>query len=254
MSSKVTRLRRHWVAIAITVLLAACTASGGGQVEGGRRDSPEGRPDGPTPPLAKSLPEAVRTSAIHRHLQRFQEIADANGGTRAAGTSGYDASALYVGQTLTEAGYNVSYQRFEFPAFLELGSPELRVLSPGGENFEAGVDFAPLYYSPAGRAVGTVIPVDVQLETPEPTSGCESSDFDGFPAGSIALVQRSNCFSRDQVANAEEAGAAGLILFPDEEVPGDPPVVTTLTPTAGVSIPAIGTNYSVGASLLEGSV
>lgn len=240
------------VALAISVLVAACTASGGGDNSSVRRASPQGRVQGPTPPLTKSLPGAVRTSSIRKHLQRFQEIADANGGTRAAGTSGFDASALYVGQTLTKAGYDVDYQRFEFPAFLELGPPELRVLSPGGKELEAGVDFAPLYYSQAGLAVGTVVPVDVRLDAAMPTSGCESSDFADFPVGSIALVQRSNCFSRDQAANAEKAGAAGLILFPQEEVPGNPLVVTTLTPTAGVSIPAIGTTYSVGVSLAEG--
>jgi Zn-dependent M28 family amino/carboxypeptidase len=99
-----------------------------------------------------------------------------------------------------------------------------------------------------------VVPIDLQLGASQSTSGCESSDFADFPPGAIALVQRAaNCFSRDQVANSEAAGATAVIVFPQEEVPGDPPVVTTLTPTSGVSIPAIGTTYSVGESLATGA-
>ena len=38
------------------------------------------------------------------HLQAFQDIADANGGTRASVTPGYDASVDYVTGLLEEAG------------------------------------------------------------------------------------------------------------------------------------------------------
>ncbi|MGH2788293.1 MAG: M28 family metallopeptidase [Actinomycetota bacterium] len=193
----------------------------------------------------------MRTTAIRRHLEQFQRIADDNGGNRAAGTSGFDASALYVGELLTKAGYEVTYQRFEFPAFIEVRPASLRTLSPDRKEFEPALDFMPLYYSASGRASGSVVSVDVEMDAAEPTSGCESSDFDGFPRGGIALVQQSNCFFRDQVGNAEEAGATGLIVFPGEKLPNDPLLVGTLTPTADVSIPVIGTTHSLGAYLAQ---
>jgi hypothetical protein len=49
------------------------------------------------------LREAVSAEGIIEHLEALQAIADANGGTRAAGTPGYQASAQYVEQQLRNA-------------------------------------------------------------------------------------------------------------------------------------------------------
>jgi hypothetical protein len=46
------------------------------------------------------LLECVTVEGVRQHQAAFQAIADANGGTRAAGTSGYDASVAYVKETL----------------------------------------------------------------------------------------------------------------------------------------------------------
>jgi hypothetical protein len=43
--------------------------------------------------------------------------ANANGGNRAAGTSGYDRSAEYVAERLKEAGYAIRFEEFQFPYF-----------------------------------------------------------------------------------------------------------------------------------------
>ena len=45
------------------------------------------------------------------------------------------------------------------------------------------------------------------------TSGCEETDFPAATAGNIALIQRGTCPFVQKLANAEEAGAAGVILF-----------------------------------------
>lgn len=63
--------------------------------------------------LAKELVEEVTAQGAYRHLKKFQQIADANGGNRAAGTPGHAASAAYVYDTLKKAGYQVSYQDFD---------------------------------------------------------------------------------------------------------------------------------------------
>jgi hypothetical protein len=60
------------------------------------------------------LLECVTLEGVRAHQAAFQAIADANGGTRAAGTSGYDASVAYVAETLESAGYEVELDPFDF--------------------------------------------------------------------------------------------------------------------------------------------
>ena len=53
------------------------------------------------------LLECVTIDGVRAHQAAFQAIADANGGNRAAGTPGYDASVAYVADTFEAAGYEV---------------------------------------------------------------------------------------------------------------------------------------------------
>ena len=50
--------------------------------------------------LPRDLAGKVTVDGMYAHLRKLQEIADANGGSRAEGTPGYDASVDYVAQTL----------------------------------------------------------------------------------------------------------------------------------------------------------
>ena len=43
--------------------------------------------------------------------------------------------------------------------------------------------------------------------------GCISGDFGGFSSGSIALIERGNCFFSDKVLNAAAAGAIGALIY-----------------------------------------
>ena len=65
----------------------------------------------------KKLRSAVTVNGILQHERQFQSIANTNGGTRASGTPGYDASAQYVARMLRRAGYSVRLQEFTFPFF-----------------------------------------------------------------------------------------------------------------------------------------
>src|SRR5918993_2972834 len=76
------------------------------------------------------LREAVTADAIMDHLAELQLIADENGGTRASGTPGYEASVEYVAGLLEEAGYEVTIQDFTFNSFRELSAPEFERVSP----------------------------------------------------------------------------------------------------------------------------
>ena len=72
------------------------------------------------PPAAGVCPEPLAGLAaaerLEGHLEALADIADAHGGTRAAGTPGYTASVEYVVAALAEAGLRVTRQPFEFPA------------------------------------------------------------------------------------------------------------------------------------------
>src|SRR4028118_2201576 len=59
------------------------------------------------------LRQAVSVEGIMAHVRRFQDIANANGGTRFVGTPGYAASADYVANQLRAAGYDVTIQSFQ---------------------------------------------------------------------------------------------------------------------------------------------
>ena len=64
-------------------------------------------------PLVQQLASAVTDSAALEHLQALQRIADENGGNRAVGTPGYDASVDYVVGVLRGAGFEVSTPTYQ---------------------------------------------------------------------------------------------------------------------------------------------
>ena len=71
------------------------------------------------------LLECVDAEDVFVHLDALQGIADANGGTRASGTPGYDESADYVADLLENAGFIVERQEFSF-----CSTPRIRARSP----------------------------------------------------------------------------------------------------------------------------
>jgi len=61
----------------------------------------------------KKLLECVTLEGVRAHQLAFQQIADANGGNRAAGTPGYNQSVSYVIDRMIAAGYDVTLQEFD---------------------------------------------------------------------------------------------------------------------------------------------
>jgi hypothetical protein len=62
------------------------------------------------------LLECVTVEGVREHQAAFQAIADANGGNRAAGLPGYEASVEYVVERLEAAGWNVTLDEFRSPS------------------------------------------------------------------------------------------------------------------------------------------
>jgi Zn-dependent M28 family amino/carboxypeptidase len=197
--------------------------------------------------------ECVRLSEVREHQAALQEIADANDGNRFSGFAGYDASVDYVVESLEAAGYDPVVQTFDYLAFEVAGASALQQTAPGTVTYVEGVDFGPITQTDPGDVTAAVTPVDLQLGLGNAsTSGCESDDFLGFPAGNIALLQRGTCTFELKAENAAAAGAVGIVIFnqgntaaPDRN--NIPAVTLTANNTSG--IPVLGTTYALGETL-----
>ena len=196
------------------------------------------------------LLECVRLTEVREHQAALQDIADANGGTRAAGTPGYDASVDYVVETLEAAGWSVTLHEFPFTFF---PPPTLQQLTPVNAVYETGVFTG----SGFGTVTGNVIPVDINLVPPRAsTSGCEAADFaalDFSGSSDIALIQRGTCTFGVKALNAQNAGAEAVVIFNQGDTPlREGLIVGTLLPDgAAVTIPVVGASFADGAALAQ---
>jgi Zn-dependent M28 family amino/carboxypeptidase len=203
----------------------------------------------------KKLTGAVTADGVLAHLAALQEIADENGGNRAAGEPGYRASVDYVVEQLEAAGYTPEVQTFEFPYFQE--NSELIRVSPQPRTFVDGTDFLRNAFdsgTPEGTATGPLFPVDLVLNPAGPanssSSGCEAGDFAGMPAGAVALVQRGTCGFNVKVLNAQAAGAAAVVVM-NEGQPGRTGLLNMIGDATGLTIPAVFTTYAAGFDLAQ---
>ena len=202
-------------------------------------------------PDTSKLTDAVTSDGVMEHLVAFQEIADANDGTRASGTPGYEASIDYVKGLLDAAGYVTEVQPFSFDAFTEFTDATLSV-EGSDEPFVYLEDFYTMSYSGAGDVSGPLTPVDLSLDDPSlSTSGCEAADFDGFTDGGIAVVQRGTCSFAQKALNAEAAGAAGIIVFNQGTEDRLDLYAGTLGEDYAGTLPAVSASYDAGLRLVD---
>lgn len=173
------------------------------------------------------LLECVTVDGVREHQAALQAIADANGGIRTSGTPGYDESVDYVVERMTSAGYDVTVQPFQFSAFINLGPSTLAQTAPFIETYVEDTDYSLMAQTDPGDVSGLVTGVDLALgngtwpdDPSTSTSGCEATDFAGFPAGDIALVQRGACSFQLKAENAADADAVGVIIFNQGNDPG----------------------------------
>ena len=111
--------------------------------------------------FASALHNKVTADAMMAHLSKLQDIANANNGTRAVGTPGYEASVDYVVKTLRDSGFDVQTPEFSARVFhADKGS-----VTVGGKTVEArALDYSlgtppdgvsgPLVAAPTGRQSG----------------------------------------------------------------------------------------------------
>lgn len=194
-------------------------------------------PETPASEYAGTLRDRVTADAMMAHLTKLQQIADANDGTRAMGTPGYQASVDYVANTLRDKGFDVQTPEFE----VRLPFAEEPVLTVSG----ARVPAKPLNYTigtPDGGVRGPLVAARA-----DDSPGCAESDYDGLPVrGAVVLVDRGTCPFGDKQANAAKRGAVALIVA--NNVDGDE-FGGTLGEDTDVQIPVVSVTKAEGARL-----
>jgi Zn-dependent M28 family amino/carboxypeptidase len=187
------------------------------------------------------LLECVELDGVRAHQAALQDIADDNGSTRVSGSAGYDESVDYVAAKLQAAGWSVTLQPFQFQTFVSLAPSVLEQVAP----------------PPAGPLAHNIMTysgsgdVTAGVSSPSPVTGCFAADWAGFPAGSIALVQRGGstetftCTFAVKAANAAAAGASGVVVY--NNIAG--PLNGTLGSTFALDIPVVGITQDMGAVL-----
>ena len=192
----------------------------------------------------QALLTCVTLDGVRAHQLALQNIANENGGNRAAGTDGYADSVEYVSGLLERAGYDVTLDDFTFTR----SEAVVRQLTPTPATYEAET----VANSGIGDVSAPITAVDVVLGPPRDpvTSGCEAADFAGFPTGNIALVQRGTCTFAQKVQNAQTAGARGVIVFNQGNTPEREGLLSnvTLAPFEA-SVPVAGVSFADGAAL-----
>jgi hypothetical protein len=204
----------------------------------------------------KKLVSCVQTNDLWAHMQAFWQIAQDNPGpdghpSRNSGEPGYRASVDYVADLMRQAGYNVTIQPYTFDYFAYQGVPSMSEVTPVAHDYTLVTDWNP------GRSLGSanapIQPVGVVIPSPGgSTSGCDPSDFTNanFTAGNIALIQRGTCTFSQKIANAQAAGASGVIIFNEGNTPERSGVFNgslSSVPT----IPVAFTSFDIGNDLYQ---
>ncbi|MGH2700825.1 MAG: M28 family metallopeptidase [Actinomycetota bacterium] len=239
-SSRLVQLLAASLACAMMVLVLAPVSSEAKKPEQGKNSD------------SARLRRAVSADSINLHLKELQDIAVENDGNRASGFPGFDASADYVVGELEGAGYDVTRQEFDFDTFIVNAPAQLDQTAPTPTTYTENEDFAYMEFSGSGDVTAGVTNVDLVLPPgPDPStsnSGCEESDFAGFPAGDIALMQRGTCDFGLKAVNAANAGAVGAIIF-NEGQPGRTDVIAGTLGSFRPGIPTFGMSFELGNEL-----
>jgi Zn-dependent M28 family amino/carboxypeptidase len=206
---------------------------------------------------SSALRDAVTLNGVLAHENALQNIANQNGGTRASGTPGFDASLAYVKGQLEATGYfNVTVQQFLFDVFRELAPPVFQRISPDPRDFVPNDEFITMDYSETGDVTGQLVATNDIVIPPGATastsnSGCEAADF--VPASAtepqVALIQRGTCDFHVKAENAQAAGYDAAIIFNEGQPDRSETLAGTLTADDLSTIPVIGTSFAIGEEL-----
>jgi Zn-dependent M28 family amino/carboxypeptidase len=158
----------------------------------------------PPPPvdLSHELPGRITVDAMYTHLRKFADIAQANGGNRAQGTPGFDASLDYVSNLLRDKGFDVTTPEFDRLGPMQGGNPALVV---EGTRYPVVQGSLLVQTPPGGLNAPTLHPAKLP--------GCAAADYGTKKmTGAIAVVDDTGCSVVVKQNTAVAQGAVGLLV------------------------------------------
>ncbi|KAK1231436.1 hypothetical protein PQX77_005445 [Marasmius sp. AFHP31] len=168
-------------------------------------------PEGPTS-------EEVDITQLNATLASLQQIATENGGNRAFGLPGYDASVEFILESLkkfdTEEAFDIRKQPF-VGLFTQITAHRLNI-SETESYVPVGLTYAPS--TPVGGLSGelAIVPGDAK-----PCTGEELLATGADVAGKILLIERGSCPDgttfAGKVKTAKGAGAIAAIIFNNQD-------------------------------------
>jgi Zn-dependent M28 family amino/carboxypeptidase len=194
-------------------------------------------PDGPS----------ITVDDLLVHLEALQDVADANNGNRSATSSGYDASVEYASTYLEGLGIDVELHPFELSYS---GWTHAWLEAPVSQTEDQTIG---MWNSPVGDVTAPIVEVDVMIppgEENSSTSGCDDFDFDDFPVGSIALIQRGGCTFTQKATLAQEAGAVAVVVF-NEGQPDRLAAMSGNLDEGEALIPVMAASFGLGEALVD---
>lgn len=207
------------------------------------------------------LRKAVKPENVFKHQADLETIADANGNTRDTRTPGYKASVDYVVSQLKSYGYKPEIVQFNLPEWVENSTPVLTrtdvdpdesyIPGTAADDDSPAVDFITFELSPSGNLTNVPVVPTNDILIPSPggsTSGCEAGDYPAAVNGAIALIQRGTCPFVQKLSAAEDAHAAGVILFNEGDTTGRQNALFRSGP-ADLGIAAVHSSFAVGEEL-----
>ena len=157
-------------------------------------------------PEAREIASQVRTDALLDHLETLHRVAETNGGNRAAGTDGYEASVRYLERRLAAAGYETWRQTVPLTVEETMSSSVEYTV----DRTTRVVRHMPMTASPGTGPTGVTGAV---VAPSGRSTGCLPRDWRGSEvSGAIALVSRGSCTFDAKSRVAAAAGARALIV------------------------------------------
>ncbi|KAF4466738.1 aminopeptidase Y precursor vacuolar [Fusarium albosuccineum] len=161
------------------------------------------------PPVkSQKLQKLITEKGLMRNLQKLNDIAYNNGGNRAFGLPGYDASVDFIYKELSKLKGFKAWKE-DFPAlFTETTAAEVSV---DDETFRT----VALTYTPSTPEEGITLEL---VHGPEGDAACSVDNYEGLGAeGKIVLVERGLCPDGTTFAGrlkpAAAAGAVAVVIY-----------------------------------------
>ena len=148
------------------------------------------------PATAGAAAPAVRAGDIDPHVRALDGIAAANGGNRAAGLPGADATAQYIAEQLRAAGWQVRLEPVTFPFSVDRTPPVLGTL-------QHGRDFVTARGSASADVTGRTRTVLARR--------CRPSAFRRVQRGEIVILPFSECTPRQASERVRARGGVAII-------------------------------------------